>query len=116
MLFDYVLHHINEANIATGVPEYVPDEIQPLASLLSLANAPEAFHISVNLGVDRIGELLRRSVSSALSRFADSEQLNIVIFLFWLPSFLQFIRFVLCNANMNECLCSLIFSVLIRVY
>ncbi|KNA10940.1 hypothetical protein SOVF_139590 [Spinacia oleracea] len=79
LLFDYVLHHINEANIATGVPEYVPDEIQPLASLLSLANAPEAFHISVNLGVDRIGELLRRSVSSALSRFADSEQLNIIL-------------------------------------
>ncbi|XP_021771175.1 uncharacterized protein LOC110735298 isoform X2 [Chenopodium quinoa] len=79
LLFDYVLHHINVANIATGGPEYLVDEIQPLATLLSLANAPEAFHISVNLGVDRIGELLRRSVSSALSRYSDSEQLNTIL-------------------------------------
>uniref|UniRef100_A0A803N5T8 Uncharacterized protein n=1 Tax=Chenopodium quinoa TaxID=63459 RepID=A0A803N5T8_CHEQI len=79
LLFDYVLHHINVANIATGGPEYLIDEIQPLATLLSLANAPEAFHISVNLGVDRIGELLRRSVSSALSRYSDSEQLNTIL-------------------------------------
>lgn len=79
LLLDYVLHHINVANIATGVPEYATDEIQPLATLLSLANAPEAFHISVKLGVDRIGELLRRSVSSALSRYSDSEQLNTIL-------------------------------------
>ncbi|KMT17499.1 hypothetical protein BVRB_2g037810 [Beta vulgaris subsp. vulgaris] len=79
LLFDYVLHHINVTNIATGVPEYATDEIQPLATLLSLANAPEAFHISVKLGVDSIGEILRRSVSSALFRYSDSEQLNTIL-------------------------------------
>lgn len=82
LLFDYVLHKINVANIASGVFEYVNIEIQTLATLLSLANAPEAFHISVKLGVDRIGELLGRSVSSALSRYSDSEQLNTVMLLF----------------------------------
>ncbi|CAO2826135.1 unnamed protein product [Amaranthus hypochondriacus] len=79
LLFDYVLHKINVANIASGVFEYVNIEIQTLATLLSLANAPEAFHISVKLGVDRIGELLGRSVSSALSRYSDSEQLNTIL-------------------------------------
>lgn len=79
LIFDYVLHHISVANTATGVPEHALGEIQPVAMLLSLANAPEAFHISVKLGVEGIGELLRRSVSAALSRFSDSEQLNILL-------------------------------------
>lgn len=79
LLLDYVLHQIGVANSATGVPDYGIDEIQLLAMLLSLANAPEAFHISIKLGVQGIGELLRRSVSVALSRYSDSEQLNILL-------------------------------------
>ncbi|KAK9682240.1 hypothetical protein RND81_10G060500 [Saponaria officinalis] len=79
LLFDYVLHQINVANITSGVPEHGIGEIQPLATLLCLANAPEAFHISVKLGVQGIGELLRRSVSATLSRYSDSERLNNIL-------------------------------------
>ncbi|GMH07937.1 hypothetical protein Nepgr_009777 [Nepenthes gracilis] len=79
LLFDYVLHQINSSSIAAGALEYGNDEIQPIATLLSLANAPEAFHISVKFGVQGIGEILRRSVCVALSRYPGSEQLNILL-------------------------------------
>ncbi|KAF5733815.1 hypothetical protein HS088_TW16G00256 [Tripterygium wilfordii] len=78
VLFDYVLHQINEACLATGVSEYSDDEIQPLAVLLSLADAPEAFDISVKLGMEGIGELLRRSISAALSG-PNSERLTMLL-------------------------------------
>ncbi|KAG4998731.1 hypothetical protein JHK85_030170 [Glycine max] len=79
VLFDYVLHQVNENCIATGINEYSDDEIQPLASLLAQTNAAEAFHISVKLGVEGIGELLRRSIASALSRYPNSERLNMLL-------------------------------------
>ncbi|KAF7822310.1 Armadillo-type fold [Senna tora] len=79
VLFDYVLHQINETCIATGVNEYSDDEIQPLAALLAQTNAPEAFYISVKLGVEGIGEILRRSIASALSRYPNSERLNTLL-------------------------------------
>lgn len=78
VLFDYVLHQINEKCIATGISEYSDDEIQPLATLLALADAPEAFFISVKLGVQGIGGILRRSISDALARYPNSERLNMV--------------------------------------
>ncbi|KAF8365032.1 hypothetical protein HHK36_032965 [Tetracentron sinense] len=68
VLFDYVLHQINETCLATGVSEYIVEEIQPLATMLTLADAPEAFYISVKHGLEGIGEILRRSISAALSR------------------------------------------------
>ena len=83
MLFDYVLHQINEKCIATGESEYNDEEVQPIANLLMLADAPEALHISVKLGVDGIIELLRRSVSAALSRYPNSDRLIVVM-----PSYL----------------------------
>ncbi|XWS56557.1 hypothetical protein CRYUN_Cryun09bG0095600 [Craigia yunnanensis] len=79
VLFDYVLHQINETCISTGVSEYSDDEIQPIATLLALADAPEAFYISVKLGVEGIGELLRRSISAALSGYSNSERLNMLL-------------------------------------
>lgn len=79
VLFDYVLHQINETCIATGVNEYSDDEIQPLAVLLTLAEAPEAFYIAVKLGVEGIGEILRRSTSSMLSKYPNGERLNTVM-------------------------------------
>ncbi|TKY64884.1 hypothetical protein E2542_SST07735 [Spatholobus suberectus] len=79
VLFDYILHQINETCIATGVNEYSDDEIQPLAALLAQTNAPEAFYISVKLGVEGIGEILRRSIASALSRYPNSERLNMLL-------------------------------------
>ncbi|XP_041024078.1 uncharacterized protein LOC121264836 [Juglans microcarpa x Juglans regia] len=79
VLFDYVLHQTNEACIATGDNEYTHDEIQPLAVLLILADAPEAFYISVTLGVEGIGEILRRSISSMLSKYPNSERLYMLL-------------------------------------
>jgi hypothetical protein len=78
ILFEYVLHQINEACIVAGLSEYGDNEIQPIATLLTLANAPEALYMSVKLGVEGIGELLRRSISSALSRYPNNERLNLV--------------------------------------
>ena len=79
VLFDYVLHQVNETCICTGVTEFGEEEIQPLAVLLALADAPEAFYISVKLGVEGIGEILRRSISTALSRYPNSDRLNMVM-------------------------------------
>lgn len=95
VLFDYVLHQINETCIATNVSEYADDEIQPLANLLTLADAPEAFYISVKLGVEGIGEILKRSISAALSRYPNSERLNAVMLLMCL--------------SMHACLCIHVF-------
>ncbi|XP_052312819.1 uncharacterized protein LOC7458591 isoform X2 [Populus trichocarpa] len=79
ILFEYVLHQINEACIVAGLSEYGDNEIQPIATLLTLANAPEALYMSVKLGVEGIGELLRRSISSALSRYPNNERLNLLL-------------------------------------
>lgn len=79
VLFDYALDQINDTCGATGVSEYNHDEIQPLAVLLTLANAPEAFYMSVKLGVEGIGEILRRSISSMLAKFPNSQRLNTVV-------------------------------------
>ncbi|PPE00244.1 hypothetical protein GOBAR_DD02722 [Gossypium barbadense] len=62
-----------------GASEYSHDESQPIAMLLALADAPEAFYISIKLGVEGIGELLRRSISAALSRYPNSERLNMLL-------------------------------------
>ncbi|XP_073272607.1 uncharacterized protein [Primulina huaijiensis] len=79
VLFDYVLHKINETCIASGISEYSDDEVRPIATLLMLADAPEAMHISVKLGVEGIVELLRRSVSSALSTYPNNERLVMLL-------------------------------------
>ncbi|GAB2222792.1 hypothetical protein Droror1_Dr00016919 [Drosera rotundifolia] len=74
LLFDYVLHQISD-----GGHEYGMEEIQIVAVLLSRANAPEAFHISVKLGVQGIGEILRKTVSAALSKCPGSDQLTNIL-------------------------------------
>ncbi|XP_051121707.1 uncharacterized protein LOC127245098 isoform X2 [Andrographis paniculata] len=79
VLFDYVLQKINEACIAAGVSEYCDDEVRPIATLLVLADAPEALHISVKLGVVGIVELLRRSISAALSTYPNNERLLLLM-------------------------------------
>uniref|UniRef100_A0A5B6ZBR9 SANT domain-containing protein n=1 Tax=Davidia involucrata TaxID=16924 RepID=A0A5B6ZBR9_DAVIN len=79
VLFDYVLHQINETCVAIGVSEFSDDEIQPIATLLTLADAPEAFYISVKLGVEGISGLLRRSISEQLSRFPNCDRLNMLL-------------------------------------
>ncbi|KAK7310424.1 hypothetical protein RJT34_07941 [Clitoria ternatea] len=79
VLFDYVLHQINETCVATGVNEYNDAEIRPLATLLAQTNAAEAFYISVKLGVEGIGELLRRSIAPALLSYPNNERLNMLL-------------------------------------
>lgn len=80
VLFDYVLHKINETCTVAGVSEYSDDEVRPIATLLVLADAPEALHISVKLGVEGIVELLRISISTALSTYPNNERLLMVKF------------------------------------
>ncbi|XP_042434126.1 uncharacterized protein LOC122020315 [Zingiber officinale] len=79
VLFDYVVHQINEVCLANGASVYVYDDIQPLVSMLMLANAPEAFHIAVKHGVDGIGEILKRSISAALLRSSNYERQNMLL-------------------------------------
>ncbi|KAI3903789.1 hypothetical protein MKW92_012938 [Papaver armeniacum] len=79
VLLDYVLHQINETCIAIGDSEYSFEEIQPLASMLTLADAAEAFYIAVKHGVEGIGEVLRGSISLALSRYPNAERLNVLL-------------------------------------
>lgn len=75
VLFDYVVHQINEACIVAGISEYSDDEVQPIATLLMRADIPEALHISIKLGVEGILELLQRSISTQLSRYPNSDRL-----------------------------------------
>jgi hypothetical protein len=79
VLFDYVLHQINETFLAGGLSTYTYDDAQPLASLLACADAPEAFYISVKHGVEGVGDMLRKAISSALSQSTEYEQLNVVL-------------------------------------
>uniref|UniRef100_A0A1D1YJE2 SANT domain-containing protein 2 n=1 Tax=Anthurium amnicola TaxID=1678845 RepID=A0A1D1YJE2_9ARAE len=79
VLFDYVLHQINDNCLATGSSAYSSDEIQPLATMLVLAEAPEAFYIALKHGVEGIGEILRRSIAAALSRSPNYERLNLLL-------------------------------------
>ncbi|XP_070011915.1 uncharacterized protein [Nicotiana sylvestris] len=78
VLFDYALHQINESCIASGTSDYSDDEVQPVAMLLMLADAPEALHISVKLGLEGILELLQRPISSALSKYPNSDRLAMI--------------------------------------
>uniref|UniRef100_A0A0D3EZA5 Uncharacterized protein n=1 Tax=Oryza barthii TaxID=65489 RepID=A0A0D3EZA5_9ORYZ len=79
VLFDYVLHQINETFLAGGLSTYTYDDAQPLASLLACADAPEAFYISVKHGVEGVGDMLRKAISSALSQSTEYEQLNVLL-------------------------------------
>ncbi|KAL6127941.1 hypothetical protein ACLB2K_071302 [Fragaria x ananassa] len=79
VLFDYVLHQSNEASIATGGTEYSDDEIQPLVALLTMADASEAIYICIKLGLTGIEELMKNSISDAVSRYPNSERLNMLL-------------------------------------
>ncbi|KAG9445143.1 hypothetical protein H6P81_016483 [Aristolochia fimbriata] len=79
VLFDYVLHLINETSSSAGESLCNIEEIQPLARMLILADAPEAFYIAVKHGVDGIGEILRKSVSEALSRYPNVDHQNMLL-------------------------------------
>ncbi|XP_068634914.1 uncharacterized protein [Aristolochia californica] len=79
VLFDYVLHQINETCATAGESVYNIKDFQPLVRMLVLADAPEAFYIAVKHGVDGIGEILRRSISEALSRYPNFDRLNALL-------------------------------------
>ncbi|XLR11355.1 hypothetical protein HN51_048095 [Arachis hypogaea] len=82
VFFYYILRQIKVSCIVSGVSEYSDEQIQPLADLLAQINAPEAFYISVKLGVEGIGEILRRSIAFALSKYPNSERLNTMLLVF----------------------------------
>ncbi|CAA6654937.1 unnamed protein product [Spirodela intermedia] len=78
VLFDYVLQQINDNYMSTGA-SYNFEDMQYLATMLTLAEAPEAFYIAIKHGVEGIGEILRRSIASALSRSPNFERLNMLL-------------------------------------
>lgn len=79
VLVDYVLHQINDASPTCGASSYTYDEIQLVVSMLSLADAPEAFYIAVKHGLEGIGEILRRPISVAMSRSPNYERLDLLL-------------------------------------
>ncbi|CAN6472476.1 unnamed protein product [Victoria cruziana] len=79
VFFDYVLHKQSEIALSVGGPFYSDDEIQPLAMMLHLVDAPEAFYMAVKHGVDGIGGLLRRSIASAISSYQVFGHLNVAL-------------------------------------
>ncbi|KAK8949833.1 hypothetical protein KSP40_PGU006474 [Platanthera guangdongensis] len=79
VLFDYALHQINQECLASGASAYSFDEIQPVVSMLTHADAPEAFYISVKHGVDGIEQLLRKSIFRAISRSPNYEHLELLL-------------------------------------
>ena len=60
-------------------PNILMMRFQPLATLLTLADAPKAYYISVKLGVEGIGEILKRSISAALTRYPNCKRLNVLL-------------------------------------
>ncbi|KAK1297953.1 hypothetical protein QJS10_CPB14g01498 [Acorus calamus] len=78
VLFDYVLYQINESCSVEG-GSFGIDEIQFIATMLILVDAPEAFYVAVKHGVEGIGEILRRSISAALSKSPNYERLDLLL-------------------------------------
>ncbi|KAK1311591.1 hypothetical protein QJS10_CPA07g00238 [Acorus calamus] len=78
VLFDYVLYQINESCSVDG-GSFGIDEIQFIATMLILVDAPEAFYVAVKHGVEGIGEILRRSISAALSKSPNYERLDLLL-------------------------------------
>ncbi|KAL4188937.1 hypothetical protein AMTRI_Chr08g204570 [Amborella trichopoda] len=76
LLLDYVVHQLNETCLAREGFMYGSDEIQPIAAMLTILDAPEAFHVSVKYGLEGVGGLLRRSTSATMSRSAVSGHFN----------------------------------------
>ncbi|XP_031485176.1 uncharacterized protein LOC116254156 isoform X1 [Nymphaea colorata] len=76
VFFDYILHKQSEITLSAGGSFYSNDEIQPLAMMLHLVDAPEAFYMAIKHGVDGIGGLLRRSIASAISSYHVFGHLN----------------------------------------
>ncbi|CAM8962195.1 unnamed protein product [Rhodiola kirilowii] len=79
LLFDYVLHQINDNCVVNGVSDFGGEEVRTIASLLILADSPEAFYMTVKLGVAGVVEILRGSISSALTRYPNRERLSLLL-------------------------------------
>uniref|UniRef100_A0A7N0V565 Uncharacterized protein n=1 Tax=Kalanchoe fedtschenkoi TaxID=63787 RepID=A0A7N0V565_KALFE len=76
LIFDYVLHQINDNCVVNGVSDFSEEEVRTIASLLILADSPEAFYMTVKVGFAGVVEILRGSISAALSRYPNKERLN----------------------------------------
>ncbi|CAI9273535.1 unnamed protein product [Lactuca saligna] len=73
----------------TSTPTFLVDQVDVIGGIefvfieLVISNsredAPEALHISVKLGIEGIGDILRRSISAALPRYSNSERLNMLL-------------------------------------
>ncbi|KAF3330486.1 hypothetical protein FCM35_KLT03840 [Carex littledalei] len=80
ILLDYAVHQINEMCIARGVSTYTYEDIKPLVSLFMVGNhAPEAFYLTVKYGVEGTGDILRSSISRAISHTVDNKHLSLLL-------------------------------------
>ncbi|XP_057812898.2 uncharacterized protein LOC131026903 isoform X1 [Cryptomeria japonica] len=76
VLFGYVLHQPKSKWLTTGKSMPVDDEIQAIATVLALADAPEAFAVALKLGLHGVGEELKKSIVKSMSRDVTSGHLN----------------------------------------
>lgn len=76
VLFDYVLHKLKNKHLACGTPLPSYDEIQAVATVLALADAPVAFAVALKLGLHDVGEELKKMIVKAMSRDVNSGRLN----------------------------------------
>lgn len=76
VLFDYVLHKHKNKCLASGTPLPSYDEIQAVATVLALADAPVAFAVALKLGLLDVGEELKNLIVKAMSRDVNSGRLN----------------------------------------
>ncbi|KAG0498691.1 hypothetical protein HPP92_003382 [Vanilla planifolia] len=79
VLFDYALDQINKGCLAAGASAYSFDEVQLVASMLTLANAPEAFYTALKHGLEGIGEVLKNSISVVFPRSSNSGHLDLIL-------------------------------------
>ncbi|KAF9592118.1 hypothetical protein IFM89_011956 [Coptis chinensis] len=67
ILLDYVLHQVNETCVAAGDSEFRFDEIQHIATVLILSDAPQAFYISLL-------DLITKKLDSIISFFSHLDE------------------------------------------
>ncbi|KAH9326163.1 hypothetical protein KI387_006341, partial [Taxus chinensis] len=79
VLFGYVVHELKSKCLTRGNSMPTDDEIQAIATVLSLADAPEAFSVALKLGLHDVGEELKKLIVTAMSRDVTSGHLNALL-------------------------------------
>lgn len=81
VIFDFVLYEINNMGNMVGKPVPSAEEIQAVATALSLADASECMALAFKQGLQGVGVGLARSIVTAMSRDITSNRLNGMVWL-----------------------------------